>query len=147
LFVADLGVSFHLLYHLFFCCSFFRRRFLSRLPGSRNSCPACIAAQNKKKQGKHATAAALHVSRVTSQLRLCLVPARGFALVCAPCILKKTEAVCEKKQNKKKRTKKNRARGTIGSATPVGTRFGLAACLPSFVLPLVFFFVYFLSHL
>jgi hypothetical protein len=142
LFVADLGVSFPSplpsIFLLFFLPPPFPVSVASRYPG--HATPVLRALLHKtKKQGKHATAAALHVSRITSQLRPCLVPARGFAPVCAPCILKKQRQFVQKKQNKKKRTKKNRARGTIGSATPVGTRFGLAACLPSFVLSLVFF--------
>jgi hypothetical protein len=134
---------FHLLYHHFF--SFFHRRFLSRLPADTPVTQLRVlhALLHKTKKGNHATAAVLHVLRVTSQLRPCLVLARGFAQVCAPCVKENRGSLC-KKTNKKR---KKRARGTIGSATPVGTRFGLAACLPSFVLPLVFFFVYFLSHL
>jgi hypothetical protein len=114
LFVADLGVSFPSplpsIFLLFFLPPPFPVSVASRYPG--HATPVLRALLHKtKKQGKHATAAALHVSRVTSQLRPCLVPARGFAPVCAPLYIKKTEAVCEKKQNKKKRTKKTGQEG------------------------------------
>jgi hypothetical protein len=102
LFVADLGVSFPSpLPSIFF--SFFRRSFLSRLPADTSITQLRVlrALLHKTKKGNHATAVVLHVSRVTSQLRPCLVLACGFAPVCAP-LCKKTEAVCAKETNKKK---------------------------------------------
>jgi hypothetical protein len=100
-FVAGLGVSFPSPLPSIF---FFRRRFLSRLPADTPVTQLRVlrALLHKTKKGNHATAAMLHVSRVTSQLRPCLVLARGFAPVCAPCV-KKTEAVCAKKQTKKRK--------------------------------------------
>jgi hypothetical protein len=95
---------FHLLYHhfFFFLPLPFPVSVASRHPGHATPCPACVAAQNKK--GNHATAAVLHVSRVTSQMRPCLVLARGFALVCAPLCKRKQRQFVQKNKQKKKKT-------------------------------------------
>jgi hypothetical protein len=105
LFVADLGVSFPSpLPSIFF--SFFRRSFLSRLPPDTPVTQLRVlrALLHKTKKGNHAIAAVLHVSRVTSQLRPCLVLARGFAPVCAPLCKKNRGSLCKKNKQKKEKT-------------------------------------------
>jgi hypothetical protein len=91
--------------------SFFRRRFLSRLPADTPVTQLRVlrALLHKTKKGNHATAAVLHVSRVTSQLQPCLVLARGFAPVCAPCVKKQRQFVQKNKQKKEKTGQEGRS--------------------------------------